>query len=105
MACKFTFRYMLVLAVLASDARALAQAQPDSPYRVKYDNGVSIEVIAISITPTRNKPFWDPAGGKLLARPYEARQSGTFRGLTSGKQSYEVGIRISDVKKKPIYLT
>src|SRR4051812_3702720 len=104
--CRFTARTVLAcLSLMLCASVALAQPQADSPYRVTYDNGVSIEVIAISITPTRNRPFWDPSGAKLLERPYEARQSGTLRGLTPGKQTYEVVIRISGVKEKPIYLT
>src|SRR5256714_6055937 len=101
--CKSTFPPALVWAVLSLCA-SLAGAQADSPYRVTYDNGVTIEVIAISITPTRHKPFWDPSGAKLLERPYDARQLATVRGATPGKQTYELVVRISGVKEKPLYL-
>src|SRR5215211_7459533 len=52
--CKSTSRLALAcLPLLLCATLALAQAQQQSPYKVTYDNGVTAEVIAVSISPTR----------------------------------------------------
>src|SRR4051794_2860106 len=103
--CKSTFRPALACAAMILCAGvALAQAQPHSPYRVTYDNGITLEVIAVSILPTRLKPFWDPAGTKLMERPYDSREISTVRANQAGMTNYEVVVRVSGLKENPIYL-
>src|SRR6266480_3463206 len=77
---------------LLTTASALAQ------YSVKYDNGATVEVIAVSKLPSRHKPFWDPAGKKLVDPPYEFRDASN--GPKAPQNGYEVVLRISGVEDR-----
>src|SRR5688572_31935830 len=106
--CKSTSRLALAcLSLTLCATLALAQAQQEPPYRVTYDNGVTIEVIAVSVSPSRQKPFWDPTGAKLMERPYDAIDPTMFGSDTRPKRDtvlYEVLTRVSGVKEKPIIM-
>jgi ankyrin repeat protein len=107
----FTDRRPLVFlcALLVGLGTAAAARGADSPYLIKYDNGITVEVLAVTVPPGRHKPYWDPSGTKFVDRPYDARETlasatardGAARAATS---KYEVVIRISGLKEKPVHL-
>ena len=54
-----------VALLLATGSQAAFAAAAD-PYRIAYDNGVVVEVLAVSMVPSRGKPFWQPDGARLI---------------------------------------
>jgi hypothetical protein len=91
---------LLILAALRAQA---AEGEP-APYRIEYADGVIIEIVAVSVTPSRGKPFWSPDGRKLLQAPYELWASSLPRNPRAPQTWYEVVARISGVREQPIYM-
>lgn len=109
--CNSTSRPALFcVSLLLCATLTLAQAQQDSPYRVTYDNGVTLEIIAVSMPPSRLKPFWDPTGAKLLERPYDARETASIQTVRPDNApkidtaNYEVVVKITGLKDNPLHL-
>src|SRR6266566_2314564 len=89
--------------LLLRTASHAADAAAPSPYRIAYDNGVVVEVLAVSMVPSRGKPFWQPDGARLIDAPYESRDPGY--GRNPGNSTYEIVARVTGGKDKPIYMT
>jgi cytohesin len=81
----------------------VAAPQQNSPYRRVYANGVTVEVLAVTTPPSRSKPFWDPAGLRLVDAPYESLD-GTYAPVGGKKKTYKIITRVTGAKDRPIHV-
>jgi hypothetical protein len=94
---------VVIAIALAALSGLLAKADAEaSPYRIVYENGVTVEIMTVSVVPSRGKPFWEASGARLIEAPYESRDAGY--GRDRGKTSFEITARITGNKEKPLYI-
>jgi serine/threonine-protein phosphatase 6 regulatory ankyrin repeat subunit B len=62
-----------------------------------------VEIVAVSVTPSRGRPFWTPDGSRLVDRPYDTR-SPAIVSPARGQRGYEVVARVSGVAKSEMRL-
>jgi hypothetical protein len=58
---------LFCLALLITTSPSHSADLPNNPYRITYANGVTVEILAVSVSPSRGKPFWSHDGARLNA--------------------------------------
>lgn len=58
----------------AAEAKTLAAAVADK-FIAKFSNGVEVELIGLSMNPSKDQPWWRPNGAPLAERPYASARA------------------------------
>jgi ankyrin repeat protein len=88
---------LLLLAGLSAGAAADKPAAND-PYTVSLPNGVTLQLFAVSASPSLDRPWWKPDGSAIDAPPYD--HLGYRPYADQGKQCYELAVRVTGLPEE-----
>jgi ankyrin repeat protein len=83
----------------AADPSPTSATQPQSPYRITFDNHATVEILAVSTVPSRHKPFWTPDGMRIIPAPYTSIDGGYKH--DDRNPSFEITLRVADANDQP----
>ena len=82
---------VILLLLLLLQTQSVAAA--DDPYTVSLPNGVTLQLIAVSTSPSFDRPWWKPDGSPVDAPPYE--HMGSRPHSDPSQRCYELAVRVT----------
>ena len=70
------------------------------PWKTRLPNGVTVELIGVAENPSMHRPWWQPDGSPLAARPYD--WLGASVEANADEMAREFAVRLSNTRSEPV---